>query len=102
MYSFQSAGNSQGIQRILVEANDNSTGYGFIGVVDTDGKNSAVQFKTNDGWNDGRYYCGQADIDGDGLSDVFLVDYGDYGGFEILALRNGVWTRIHNHGLQTC
>lgn len=95
------AGRNNGIERVLIELN-RPMGVVFIGVVDTDGKICNVKFKTNDNWNDGRYFDGQADLNGDGLSDVFLVNYGDYGGFEIFAERNGKWIRIHNHGPQTC
>ena len=99
--NYFSAGRNNGIERVLIEANGHLD-EGFIGVVDTDGKICSVKFKTKDRWNQGRYFDGQADLNGDGLSDVFLVNYGDYGGFEIFTERNGKWIRIHNHGPQPC
>jgi hypothetical protein len=98
---YVSSGRNNGIERIFVEVNY-GTGAGFIAIVDFDGKNGEVKFKTKEQWSAGRNLDGQADLNGDGLSDVFLVNYGDYGGFNIFAERRGKWIRIHNHGPQPC
>lgn len=96
-----SAGYQKSIWRILLTFNG-PIGEGFMAVMDTDGTRYRVLFKTNDHWSDGRYYVGQADLDYDGFSDVFLLNYGDYGAFNIFVERNGKWIVIHNHGPQTC
>jgi len=96
------AGILNGTRRIFISFNNVQSGCGFVGVVDTDGNNYKVLFKTNDHWCDFRQYNGQADINNDGLSDVFLVNYNDYGAFNIFVERNGKWIVIHNHGPQEC
>ena len=98
---YVSAGRNNGIERVFVEVNY-GTGAGFVAIVDFDGEKGEIKFKTKEQWSAGRNLDGQADLDGDGLSDVFLVNYGDYGGFNIFAERKGKWIRIHNHGPQPC
>jgi hypothetical protein len=36
-------------------------------------------------------FCGQADLDGDGISDVFAIDAGDFDGEWLLLNKNGEW-----------
>ena len=71
-------------------------------MVDMEGEKCNVGFKTQGGSSAGRYFAGQADLNGDGLSDVILIDYGDYGGMIIFREINGKWFVIRLACVQPC
>jgi hypothetical protein len=84
---YYSAGTQGNSHRIIIEQD-----YGFVALCQVMRNECQILFVKNH-FSDDRVdvFCGQADLDGDGMSDVFALHAGDRDGPFILVKENGGW-----------
>jgi hypothetical protein len=101
---FYSVGVRLNVKRVLLilESSD-TTIKNMTAVIDIKNTKPEILFKDNRYQLETRTsFCGQADRDGDGLSDTFAVNFGDYGGKWILRLHKGIWEYFEDKGPSPC
>lgn len=98
---FLGAGIRGGTTRILVEKSidqipdEDSPGVTIrsrtIAIIDLEGNQAEIIYKHTEPGHEGVAFGGMADLDGDGLCESFLVDFGDFGGKWFLIGKAGKW-----------